>query len=287
MTCTKHEIQATLFQCLELLENAKRLLVITGAGISAESGMPTYRGPGGLFEKNPETASLLSAEGLIRNPDELWKHINHLRILAAQAEPGPAHRILAKWEQERRFERFLIATQNIDGLHQKAGSENVTELHGSIWQMARPRTEDCTADDQFSADAQDWLSGKNREEILKRWSREDNRVVWEHCDVPFISIPPYRDPDIRPNVLFFNEQYGNRLLWVEDFIRQAPDVVFVIGCSGGVAILDRLLRGVLAAGPNCAIININAYEDCIEHPHLCIPLPASPALAALDSEWSD
>lgn len=281
------KVQEITTQCSGLLGNAKRLLVITGAGISAESGMPTYRGPGGLFEKNPETASLLSAEGLIRDPITLWKHIDDLRILAANAEPSPAHRILSKWEQEHRFDRFLIATQNIDGLHQKAGSENVTELHGSIWQIACPRTVDYTEDNQFSDDVQGWVSEENREEILMRWSRDNNQTVWENRDVPFGSIPPSRDPEVRPNVLFFNEGYGTRLVWAEDFIQRVPDVVLVIGCSGGVAILDRLLRSCLDVNPNCTVININAHEDCIRQPHLYIPLPASMALEVVDSEWNE
>ncbi len=277
------KVQESITQCARLLGNAKRLLVITGAGISAESGMPTYRGQGGIFEKNPETASLFSAEGLISDPNTLWKHIDELRILAAGAEPSPAHRILSKWEQEYRFDRFLIATQNIDGLHQKAGSENVTELHGSIWQIACPRTVAYTDDNQFSDDVQSWMEGENREEILRRWSRENNQTVWENRDVPFASIPPCRDPEIRPNVLFFNEGYGTRLVWVEDFIRQVPDVVLVIGCSGGASILDRLLRSCLDANPNCTIININAHEDCIEYPHLFIPEPAADVLVAFET----
>jgi NAD-dependent SIR2 family protein deacetylase len=209
--------------------------------------------------------------------------LDELRIQAANAKPNPAHQILAQWERERRFDRFLIATQNIDGLHQKAGSERVTELHGSLWQMARPRIVEYAEDDQFSNDAQDWMSSRNRESILRRWSQENNQTVWENREVPFESIPPSGNPEVRPNVLFFNESYGTRLMWVEDFIRQAPDTVLVIGCSGGVSILDRLLRNCLDANPDCAIININAHEDCIEHPHIYIPLPATEALLALNS----
>ena len=276
-------IMANICRCVALLEKAQGVLVITGAGISVESGMPTYRGPDGLYEKNPEIPSVLSAEGLANEPHKLWAHLDALRIKAANAQPSTAHKILAEWEQEHRFPRLLIATQNIDGLHQKAGSERVTELHGSLWQMACPRTVDYTEDDQFSDDAQDFMSSRNRESILQRWSQENNQTVWENREVPFESIPPSRDSEVRPNVLFFNESYGTRLLWVEDFIRKAPDVVLVIGCSGEVAILDRLLRYCLDANPDCAIININAHEDCIEYSHLYIPLPASAAIKAIHS----
>ncbi|MFA7370111.1 MAG: Sir2 family NAD-dependent protein deacetylase, partial [Kiritimatiellales bacterium] len=269
---------------IALLEKAHSLLVITGAGISAESGMSTYRGPDGLYEQNPEIPLVLSAEGLANEPHKLWKHIDALRIQAAAAEPNPAHKILAQWEQEHRFERLLVATQNIDGLHQKAGSERVTELHGSLWQMARPRTIDYTEDDQFSDDAQDWMSSRNRESILHRWSQENNQTVWENREVPFETIPPSRDPEVRPNVLFFNESYGTRLLWVNDFIQKTTDVVLVIGCSGEVAILDRLLRYCLEANPDCSIININPHEDCVQQTHLYIQQAATDALVALNSQ---
>ncbi|MCC7300232.1 MAG: hypothetical protein IT583_04055 [Verrucomicrobia bacterium] len=245
--------------------------------------MSTYRGPDGLYEQNPEIPLILSAEGLVNEPHKLWNHIDALRIQAAKAMPNPAHEILAQWEQERRFERFLIATQNIDGLHQKAGSERVTELHGSLWQMARPRTMDYTEDDQFSDDAQDWISSRNRESILQRWSQENNQTVWENREVPFETIPPNRDPEVRPNVLFFNESYGTRLLWVNDFIQKTTDVVLAIGCSGEVVILDRLLRYCLDVNPDCAIININPHEDCIESPHLYIQQSATEAFVAINS----
>jgi NAD-dependent deacetylase len=141
-------------QCTSVLRNARRLLVLTGAGISAESGMPTYRGPEGVYSKLPGLPAVMSAEGLANDPEAVWKRVDAMRIRAADAVPNSAHRILAKWEREERFGGFLIATQNIDGLHQKAGSDQVTELHGSLWQMARPRTVDFADDEQFSEDVE-------------------------------------------------------------------------------------------------------------------------------------
>ena len=282
-SCSGSNTDEKIIKCVALLRESQGLLVITGAGISVESGMPTYRGPNGLYTQNPEIPAVLSAEGLANEPYKLWAHLDTLRNRAADAQPNPAHQILAQWEREDRFHRFLIATQNIDGLHQKAGSERVTELHGSLWQLARPRTVDYTEDAQFSDDAQDFMSSRNRESILHRWSQENNQTVWENRDVPFESIPPSRDPEVRPNVLFFNESYGTRLLWVEDFIKRMPDVVLVIGCSGEVAILDRLLRHCLEANPACTIINVNKHEDCIQYPHLYVPSSASTTLEAIHS----
>lgn len=295
-----------LARAADVLARARSVLVLTGAGISAESGLPTYRGPGGIYEKNPEMPRAISAEGLARDPEAVWKYIDEFRVRAAGVEPNAAHRVLARWERERRFARFLIATQNIDGLHQAAGSDRVSELHGSLWRMSRPRTRggrerfgdpacsadstpatdepDYTDDPDFSRDADAMLAGGDREPILRRWSLENGRTVWEDRTTPFPVIPPYSDPEVRPDVVFFGEEYGNRLLWVKHFIREGVDAVVVIGCSGGVCILDWLLRDCRVVNPRCTILNINAYENPIVHvqPHLHLALPASAALGALD-----
>jgi len=271
-----------LAQSGAILAEAQKVLVITGAGISVESGLPSYRGPGGIYEENPDLPNLLSEDGLKCDPEAVWAHIDEFRVRAAAAEPCKAHCILARWEATGRFPYFLVATQNIDGLHQKAGSDRVSELHGSLWRMARPLDEDYTLDWEFSRDAEDLLAGRNREEILRRWSIENHRSVWEDLTVPFDRIPPYPDEAIRPDILLFGELYGNRLMWVEEFIKDRPDVVLVIGCSGQVSILDRLLRTCREAAPDCSIINVNAYEDPVEHPHLHLAMTASEALVALE-----
>ena len=273
-------------QCAITLGKARRLLVLTGAGVSAESGMPTYRGPEGIYTKDPDAPVVLSAEGLADDPDRVWQHVDAMRIQAKAAEPNSVHRILAQWEQSGRFEGFLIATQNIDGLHQRAGSERVTELHGSLWQMAQPRAVEYADDEQFSRDFQDMAYPELREDILSRWSEENRQVIWENHTVPFDSIPPYRTAAIRPNVLLFHESYGDRLLWVEDFIRSAPDTILVMGCSGRVVVLDRLLRSCRAANPDCTIINVNPHEDGIDVSHAYLPMTAGAFLAAIDSSWA-
>ena len=273
----------TLSRSVKMLENARRVLVFTGAGISAESGMPTCRGPDGLYSTNPDGPVGMSAESLVNDPVTVWKHVDEMRVRAAAAEPNAAHRILAKWEQEARFPGFLIATQNIDGLHQKAGSERVTELHGSLWQMARPRAVAFTDDEEFSSDVEQMAYPELRDDILRRWSEANERQIWMHRTVPFERMPPYDDDETRPNIVLYGESYGSRLVWVEDFIRGAPDVVLVIGCSGGVTILEHLLRRCRDACPDCEIFNINPHNDGIELPHDLLPMPASLALSAIDS----
>ncbi len=269
--------------CIAALAKADRLLVITGAGISAESGMPTYRGPGGEYSENPGISMALSVGEFAKECHAVWKRIDEMRIKAAAAEPNEAHRVLAKWVREERFAGFLIATQNIDGLHQKAGNSRVSQLHGSLWQMASPREMDFAEDPQFSEDVEFMTYPEMREEILQRWSEENQQQIWEDRTVPFPRLPPDSNPDVRPNILLYEESYGSRLVWVEDFIRGGVDVVLVIGCSGGATILDRLLRLCREANPGCGIINVNPHEDCIGIPHHYLPLSASVAMAAMDS----
>jgi len=109
---------------------AKRITVLTGAGVSAESGVPTFRdAQTGLWAKyRPEDLATPSA--FRRNPRLVWEWYDWRRKLVAVAKPNPAHVALA--EMENLFPHFHLVTQNVDGLHQRAGSRNVIELHGNI-----------------------------------------------------------------------------------------------------------------------------------------------------------
>lgn len=272
-----------LSACSMVLEQTERLLVITGAGISAESGMPTYRGPEGHYTKNPGQSVVMSANMFTNDPTAVWNEVDKMRIQAAACQPNAAHKILAKWEREERFSGFLIATQNIDGLHHMSGSLRVSQMHGSLWQLAAPRLTDFAEDDQFSDDVRFLDYPEMREEILQRWSEENQRMIWEDRRVPFAHIPPHDDPQVRPNILLYDENYGSRLVWVEDFIKGGVDTVLVIGCSGGVTILDQLLRMCRDVNPDCEIININPHEDCITVSHRYLALAATTAMQTLDA----
>jgi NAD-dependent deacetylase len=107
------------------------LLVMTGAGVSAESGIPTFRDANGLWEQHPIEA-VASPEGFARDPRLVWRFYSLRREAAARCEPNAGHRAIAAIEQQL-GERFLLATQNVDGLHRRAGSERVIELHGSLF----------------------------------------------------------------------------------------------------------------------------------------------------------
>ncbi len=116
-------------QARSVLAAARRIAVLSGAGISAESGVPTFRDAGGLWEgRSPE--SLATPGAFAREPAEVWRFYRRRIEALAGVAPNAGHRALA--ELERRCERFWLLTQNVDGLHATAGSRNVVELHGTL-----------------------------------------------------------------------------------------------------------------------------------------------------------
>ncbi len=114
------------------ISNAHSIVVLTGAGISAESGIKTFRDSGGLWDDHA-IEDVATPQGFSRNPTLVWNFYNARRKTAQSAKPNPAHLALARLEKEGRLKAVL--TQNIDGLHQRAGSQFVVELHGSIWKI--------------------------------------------------------------------------------------------------------------------------------------------------------
>jgi NAD-dependent protein deacetylase/lipoamidase len=119
---------------------AQRVVASTGAGISQESGLATFRGQGGLWEsRRPE--ELATPEAFDRDPDLVWRWYAWRWETVAAAVPNPGHLALARWETL--FPSFLLVTQNVDGLHRRAGSHEPVELHGTI---ARARCERCAAE---------------------------------------------------------------------------------------------------------------------------------------------
>ena len=120
---------------VDILARSRSLLFITGAGISADSGLPTYRGIGGLYNaEHPEEGipieEILSGEMILRRPELTWKYLGQIEQATRRARFNRAHQVIA--EMESRFERVWTLTQNIDGLHRQAGAKNVLEIHGSL-----------------------------------------------------------------------------------------------------------------------------------------------------------
>ena len=123
-------MQANLEMVKAVLGGARRVVVLTGAGVSAESGIPIFRGRDGLWNKHrPE--DLARPDAFAAHPELVWEFYNWRRSLVRECEPNPAHYALA--ELERKVEDFLLITQNVDGLQERAGSRKCMEMHGSIW----------------------------------------------------------------------------------------------------------------------------------------------------------
>ena len=116
----------------EKLASAKSVAVLTGAGISAESGVPTFRGKDGLWKQYRAT-DLATPEAFAQDPRLVWEFYNWRREVLKPLKPNPGHFALV--ELEKRIPRFTLITQNIDGFHHTAGNQNVVELHGNIWRL--------------------------------------------------------------------------------------------------------------------------------------------------------
>lgn len=116
----------------DLLRHAQRVVAFTGAGISAESGIPTFRGAGGLWRQY-DAQQLATPEAFRRDPKLVWEWYDFRRQTIAKAEPNAGHLALARLE--RATPHFALITQNVDGLHDRAGSCDVLKLHGDIWTL--------------------------------------------------------------------------------------------------------------------------------------------------------
>lgn len=124
------ETKKLIHKACTILKEVKTLFVLTGAGISAESGIPTFRGVDGLW-KNYSAADLATPQAFRKDPKMVWEWYHWRQGIISKAEPNPAHYALVALE--KKMARFLLLTQNVDNLHPRAGSENVLELHGNIF----------------------------------------------------------------------------------------------------------------------------------------------------------
>ena len=205
------EVESELTRCAERLHAANRVLVLTGAGISAESGVPTFRGPGGLWRSfRPE--DLASPEAFARDPRLVWEWYEWRRGRIAPLRPNAAHEAVAALED--RTPTFLLATQNVDGLHAIAGSESMVELHGSLWRVR------CTGS-----------CGR---------TSEDRRV-------PLPGLPPRCECGalLRPDVVWFGEALPETLLAQALTAARQAEIVLVVGTSSLVypaAMLPEVAR---------------------------------------------
>jgi NAD-dependent deacetylase len=200
---------------------AARIVAFTGAGISAESGIPTFRGPNGLW-RNFSPEKLASPEAFARDPQLVWEWYDWRRQIIDMAQPNAGHRALAEIER-RAADRFTLVTQNVDGLHERAGSRSVVKLHGDIW---RVRCMGCAAE-------------------------ESNEQV------PLEPLPPHCrcGAMLRPAVVWFGEALPESA-WEQAFAAAAQAEVFlVIGTSAMVYPAAGLVQVACQSGARVAIVN--------------------------------
>lgn len=150
--------EGVIADVVQLMRQSKSLLFITGAGMSAESGLPTYRGVGGLYDVDTTSEGLLieeilSGAMLMTSPELTWKYLMQIADACRGATYNRGHAVLAEIEQH--FDRVWIVTQNVDGFHQAAGSKQVIDLHGDLHELKCTR---CDFRERLEGDGQAQLS---------------------------------------------------------------------------------------------------------------------------------
>jgi NAD-dependent deacetylase len=231
---------------------SRRVMVSTGAGVSRESGVPTFRdGDDSVWGKH-DPVMLASVEGFRKDPAFVWQWYDERRQQALTVQPNPGHYALAEWEAlwRQRGWHFNLATQNIDDLHRRAGSTDVIELHGNLWEV---RPLDSPHRDAFRLD-----------------------------EAPLPEIPP-RDAEgqlLRPNVVWFGEALDELTLERAIGLAQQCDLFLLVGTSSVVYPAALLPVSALRAGAVVAEINPNPTE-LTDHVHFAIPQPSGEALPML------
>ena len=226
---------ANLEEAREWLRRAKSVAVLTGAGISAESGVPTFRGDGGLWREY-KAEDLATPEAFARDPKLVWEWYDWRRGLIAKAVPNAAHQALVKLEI--RTPRFTLITQNVDGLHDLAGSGKILKLHGDIWRM---RCLGCGA------------NFPNRRVPLPR--------IPPHCACGGVA---------RPGVVWFGEPLPEGMMKEAEHAVAEAEVMLVIGTSAMVYPAAGLIPYAKQSGAKVIEINTEptaatAVVDCALH----------------------
>ena len=218
-------------QVREWLKQASSVSVLTGAGVSAESGVPTFRGSNGLW-KQYRSEDLATPQAFARDPKLVWEWYDWRRGLLAQAKPNPGHHALA--EIEKLVPEFTLITQNVDDLHEQAGSRGVLHLHGSIWIVR------CVA--------------CGRETLDKR--------------SPIPELPPACSCGalLRPGVVWFGEALPRNVWNDAETAARNADLFLVVGTSAVVYPAAGLAQIAKRAGARVVEINIaeTALSDAID-----------------------
>jgi NAD-dependent protein deacetylase/lipoamidase len=226
------------------LTACRNIVVLTGAGVSVASGI---RGPGGL-RNDPEIEKLAFREALDENPIAAWQFCSDIRKMSLNAKPNAAHLALARFEKNLRpDQQFLLITQNVDGLHQRAGSRNIVEIHGSIHRSK------CSDYSCFSYPFEDDKFYDPTEKICQRVYRD---------------IPHCRKcgPLLCPDMMMFGEMISPHISVTATAALKNCDLFIAIGTSGSVFPANQCVRAARAAGARTIYINMEPLGSAMEEP---------------------
>lgn len=215
-------MEAQIQAVRQRLADARAITALTGAGVSAESGVPTFRGPEGLW-RNYRAEELATPEAFSRDPQLVWAWYNWRRELIAKTVPNAAHYALATLE--RRTPHFTLITQNVDGLHRQARSGRVIELHGNIWTVR------CTRCGQIAPNFQVPIP------------------ILPHCEAAQCGGL------LRPHIVWFGEALDPEDLDQAVAAARSCEVILVIGTSGVVQPAASLAGAAKATGAFVVEVN--------------------------------
>lgn len=244
-------MESTLEQVTRRLAPEARITVLTGAGVSAASGVPTFRGADGLWN-GVRVEDMATPEAFARRPRQVSEWYDWRRQHIARVRPNPAHHVLASWGL--RFPRFTLITQNVDGLHERAGSAAVLRMHGSIWEVS------C------------W---KRCAGAPARW--RDDTVPWPELPPPC----PHCGGPLRPGVVWFGETLDADVL-DRCFDATSCDVFFTIGTSAVVYPAAGLVDLARARGACTIEVNPEATPASTDV-DIVVAVPAEEALPAIEA----
>lgn len=209
----------------------KNIVVLTGAGISAESGLPTYRGPGGLWTIG-DTAKMSQSDIVESDPDSMWAFFGSLRPKILSVAPNAGHLALAQLEKVlSQDQKFTLITQNIDELHQRAGNRSVLELHGSLF---KTRCSNSKCD-------------------LKAYSDDNAYEQCPRCDKCGAVL--------RPDVVLFGEPIPPDPEWHSKRALRNCDLFIAIGTSGTVSPASEFVRSAKYVGARTILINLDRTKN--------------------------
>ncbi|MEM7153830.1 MAG: NAD-dependent deacylase [Myxococcota bacterium] len=234
----------------------RNIVFFTGAGISAQSGIPTFRGKGGIW-KEYDWENCACQGAFDRDPNYVWEFHNYRRDLVSKCDPNDGHHLIAQCEKV--LPKVTIVTQNIDGLHQQAGSERVLELHGNLWKL---RCDGCS------------------------WRTEDHSSPVEDLECPEC-IDRYK----RPDIVWFGDNLNHRVVSRVASALGSCDLLVSIGTSA--VVYPAADMPLIAKQAGATLVEINPEDTPISHAYdhcmrmsaieglteLCEGLPQAPAEA--------